>query len=392
MSKQALITLTPLEPYFFGGELTHGDGGANYFAKSNRWPQQSTLCGVLRHLLFENGYSRGLHSFDPDAPHLNDYGHLLGLSPLFLARQSNGKTDYFLRQALDRYKKSSAPSFSLQQNDGDSLFLTETTQRLLNEPEPDNLPDDEIDAEKKRRTWQAAPVWQIPDAKKSAADDWVSPGAEQPVSAAEIFIEHTRPGITKARGGAPRKDEANFYKQTAYRLAEGWSFALLAEFDDAVDLQKLDGCCLPAGGEKTVFSFQVKPSEKTFQDLFPSTVFYPGSTAPAHALVLVSDAFLPENALKYIAAGISERTGFRHIRTHLKADYHHENYGPLRVLQPWETPDAQKHTLTKSAKYSLFQRGSVFVCRHEKDLSSLKAQIDIAPWTKAGFNHFFTYQ
>lgn len=370
---KALITLTPLEPYFFGSELTHGDGGANYFAKSNRWPQQSSLCGLLRYLLFEtvSSASRGPHSFDPETPGRNDYGDLLGISPLFL---KHGE-ELFLRQALDRYVGDRVRTVKLNNAEPNNWVLTESRRRLY--------------TEESDKAWQQPPRWETPEGKRSAADDWVGTQGNI-VSADNIFMPFTRPGITKQRAGAPRKGEAGFYKQTAFRLAKGWSFAVLADFKDTVDLSKLNGACLPFGGEKTIFSIAVEPSQQTFSNLFDPAMFYPdGAIGPFPFLVLCSDTYLTEAAMKYVITGVTDTLDFRHIRTNLSGST--EIYGPLRNLQPNENAQNQTQTLTKSAKYTLFQRGSVLVCANINDLNALTQMLDITPWTTIGFNHYFTF-
>ena len=94
MSQFYRIQLTPLDTLFFGGENTFGqDSGANYFAQSNRFPQQTTLLGVLRHqILMQNDAFPltndnkekatqliGAHSFDVNAH--NQFGSIKSLSP-----------------------------------------------------------------------------------------------------------------------------------------------------------------------------------------------------------------------------------------------------------------------------------------------------------------------
>ena len=67
MSKQYLIKLKPIDKFFFGGEMTFSFDGddseyASYVIKSNYFPQQTSLLGMLRFLIlrnspyFENGH------------------------------------------------------------------------------------------------------------------------------------------------------------------------------------------------------------------------------------------------------------------------------------------------------------------------------------------------
>ena len=65
------VTLSPLEPYFFGSERKLGDGFSNtrssYFVQSELVPQQSTLLGMLRFFLLKQaGYVRDDYRTDEE--------------------------------------------------------------------------------------------------------------------------------------------------------------------------------------------------------------------------------------------------------------------------------------------------------------------------------------
>lgn len=374
----ALITLTPLDPYFFGSEATHGD--ANYFARSNRWPQQSTLCGVMRHLLYTyyGDKGRGLNSFTPNAdPPLDDYGHLRGLSALFLRREKEGKIDFFLRQPFNRFTGKDENPWGLTpfEVDDTTLFLTDLPTPAKSD---DPLP------------WRKLPTWQKPEGKKFAADAWVSTTGEV-IKSEDIFKEFTRPGITKKPGEKRRNREAGFYKQAAYRLTTGWSFAVLAELDETVDPDKLHGTCLPLGGEKTIFHLDVKREARQFEAIFEKEkLFSNGVTLPPgySLLALTSDAFLEEEDFTYAVAGVTETTDFRHLNTRAEAK-DPEHFGPMHRRQPGEEDFGKSH-LAKSGKYTLLERGSVLVCE-TANLKTLTDALDRQPWHDIGFNHYFTY-
>jgi len=61
MSYKYLITLKPLEPFFFGGEYTFGADdsrkeSSRYSAISTKLPQQTAILGILRKaILIQNG-------------------------------------------------------------------------------------------------------------------------------------------------------------------------------------------------------------------------------------------------------------------------------------------------------------------------------------------------
>ena len=102
-----LIYFKPLTPYFFGGEQTFGDGeNVNYFAKSNVFPQQTTILGTLRKEvliqkgLFKENFSDytddkkirmneliGNQSYNIKSPF--KFGVIKSISPLFIAESDN---------------------------------------------------------------------------------------------------------------------------------------------------------------------------------------------------------------------------------------------------------------------------------------------------------------
>lgn len=359
MSKKALVSFFSLDPYLFGSELTHGNGeGANYFSKGNPLPQQTTVCGMLRHLLLEKGYDRGPNSFTPTDPKLNDYGDLLGLSPIFL---TDGK-EFFLREAIDRH------------SDRNPFGLTDenNTEYIL------------LDSD--RSGWQNARrwVWDERKHKEGLADYWVSPGitVKKPGDIFKIFI---RPGIPKQELRRPKANGPGLFKQQLYRLAEGWKFCVLAEFSDSVDLTKLDGSTLPVGAEKTVFHISVQSETRKLEDFFPKeNMFYQSKTSGGQRIVLVSDTWATDEVWQFVKTAVTEMTDFRHIRTHANVN----RFGRLHRWSGSPEPDDQ---LVKSHKYLLLRRGSVLVCRDEAMLPELKVALKVEPWHRIGFNHFFTY-
>lgn len=360
-TKTALVTFRPLAPYFFGSEVTHGNGTeANYFAKGNPLPQQTTLLGALRHLLY-NTYGeagRGPHSFTPYDPESNDWGYLLGLSPLFLKK---GSGLFFLRQALDR--QPGCDALQLMPVANEALIFADYTQ-----------------------SWRSAFYWKGFEKKKGVADAWVSTDGSA-LSTSEIFRSHTRPGIPKRELNKAVEDSGpGLHKQTLWRLEEDWTFGVFAEFSEEVKLEKLNGQTLPIGGEKTVFHISVEAADQDFETLFSKgDMFYHKESNPGKGirLVLISDAFSDPEIFLHTSGGATESVDFRHIRTHAEV----KRFAALQLLQPGVS--ATNGMLAKSTKYSLFRRGSVFVCADEEKLKEVKKCLDLETWQKAGFNRYF---
>jgi CRISPR type III-B/RAMP module-associated protein Cmr3 len=370
MSKTALVTFTPLEAYFFGGESTHGNGQAeNYFAKGNPLPQQTTLLGTLRNVLRlqKRKYDFGKHSFSPDTQ--QSFGDLLGISAMFLKHEKDSKERFFLRQAIDRHEGGD-PFGLLPETSGIEFFLDSGKTEASGQVKP-------------------APRWQDYNPKEDLADCWVSAERET-VRPDEIFKTHTRPGIPKKHLHNPKPDDPGMYKQQLYRLTPGWSFAVVATFSDAVDLTEPLIETLPMGGEKVVFHIKVEDEPRGFNGLFSQQekMFYPSGKPIGHPrLVLLSDAFLETNSWANVLEAVTETTDFRHINTpgSLTLDKQFGRLQPPRHGQ--QMPNDQ---LAKSTKFTLLRRGSVLVC-DEGNLENLQKALAGSPWATAGFNQFFTY-
>jgi hypothetical protein len=105
MDKNYLITMRPLQPFFFGGERVFKGNGENdsffarqnpYFIRSQLTPNQSTLFGVLRFIGISDitkGFQApidsvtvGSKSFDLNSESQQSFGYIKGISPLLLEK------------------------------------------------------------------------------------------------------------------------------------------------------------------------------------------------------------------------------------------------------------------------------------------------------------------
>ena len=366
MSKTALVTFTPLEPYFFGGETTHGNGrGSNYFSKSNLYPQQTTLCGTLRNLLRLAGYKFGAQSFTPDKVAPNNFEDLLGLSPLFL---KNPDGHYFLRQALDR-----------QPGDSEPLRL-ETAL-----PKAWALLDNGVLEYPTK--WSEGSRWPTFEPKRKRANEWVSPDAAA-VKPEAIFTIFNRPGIPKQEIRNPKPDGPGLFKQDLVRLADEWAFCALVEFSEKVDIDQFHRQHVQLGGEKSIFHIKVEEDSRSFEGIFNAKeMFYRENPPTEPRLVLASDAWVPDSVWQHTIGAVTETTDFRHIRTHLDV----KHFGRMRPPSPDHVDSDDKTQLAKSTKYTLLARGSVLLCPDKTALNAAAKALTVQPWHGIGFNHFITY-
>lgn len=244
MCKKYLLRFTPLEPYFLGGENTFRVDEANrYFASSLPVPTASTIIGALRYMLLEltgtlNTDGRytdeqkaacdaviGPKSYRVGGD--NNFGKLLSVSPVFL---TDGK-DFYIK--TPRNCKSSCTETQYQ-------AIALSTERYT--------------------TSFATPI-RLPLAGEFSAKNTVSDQSYMRLSDGlifnDLFLQVEKVGISKAK-----LDKA-FFKKAYISLKEGFSFAVIAEFEDDVLVQ--DTFCY-MGRERSVFLLKAEPTDISIEE------------------------------------------------------------------------------------------------------------------------------
>ncbi|RYC70035.1 type III-B CRISPR module-associated Cmr3 family protein [Spirosoma sordidisoli] len=298
-----LFRLKPVDTFFFGGERSFGYDGANaqagvnanYFVKSNYYPQQTTLLGVLRYKLLEaKGWLAtggrpvpdksnewiGRHSFKNNDREDKSYGHIHGLSPLFWLHQDTS----YLMAPFDW-------GISWQwQTRGGSTFLGQAIQS--------NLP-------------KAVKGY---DPKKGIARQLINRHGNTCLLDS-VYVPQTQEGILKL--DKRTEDEQGFYKQTYYRFATpDWSFAFVAYLaDEAADTltpHLLTNGWATVGGEGRPFRLTMEPVLNV-ADLLALPA-QPDTGGPAR-LTLLSDALVTNEVYEHCDFAVSETVDFRAIET-----------------------------------------------------------------------------
>lgn len=255
MIKTYLLTLQPLEPYFFGNEKTFSfdpkkPEDNRYFIKSDRMPLQTTVLGMLRYLLMpvknphyrytaqeqqRNAAAVGGDSFSIEAQE-QQFGAIEKLSPVFLLK---GQAKY-VRTPFDH-----CPNVKDQ--------YTPMTQAI------------EVDMEQGKVTY-----FREFDAKEGIQDSFMNVADGSLVSSDKIFGSTVRVGVNKLQR------EKGFYKRQFACMNAGWAFGAYVRLDvDLID-------------------------EGTLQTLKAGTVAYMGQNKSAFAVRLSQE----ENEL---AAAVSQR-------------------------------------------------------------------------------------
>lgn len=380
-----LIELTPLADFFFGGEATFGQGqNRHYFVRSNLWPQQTSLLGMLRYELLKsepiafdlakNEVSNeaeatsliGFNGFDGSR---NDaFGIVEGISPVFLLSPEG--LPYFLRSRmflegmektwLEKKPKFQAINLLTEIPKSVSALADSIGYQLMCEKEGE----------------QEAKAY---DGKTDFKEMLIGKDSKVPVS--EVFIKVNKTGNRKEYDGV--SDESGFFKQDFFHLKGGWRFAFIVEFSD--DLPKGFGTWrkVQLGAERRLFSLSIgdttpifegiefkEGSFLHFEKLYPQD---PEAINPDLSLVvLLSDAKAEPHINHYADFVSSETIPFRYLNTHLK--------DPNTLWNQDQAP--------KSSRYNLLRRGSVF---YAKDTQHIENElINAAAFRRIGYNYFKT--
>lgn len=271
--KRYLVRLTPIDVYFFGGEVTFGDGNTqNYLVKSNLLPQQSAVLGLMRYellrqndLLFEKGKSIeeedkykiktliGTKGFDP-TQEAKSYGIIKRISPIFIEKQGQ----FYTRMPLDagikvKLGKDTDTELKAYYNGSDNCKPLPIFEEY-NYKEYKNY-----------RYWCSKDINNIKDESK-------------------IFIETEQIGINKNK-----KDDA-FFKQTLIKLSDGFNFAFTVDIEGKLNTES---AIVPWGGNQSRFKIEITEcNESNLEGSDFCEYFKP--LANENRILLLGDAIIPD--------------------------------------------------------------------------------------------------
>lgn len=329
-----MITLRPLGKYFFGSDMTFQVGSneqspfneafASYIIASNKFPQQTSLLGMMRYLLltkspeaFSQTSNRiisqekaseliGEKSFQVKEGHKeqNRFGQIKSLGPCFLRKGEDTlppvPKDYYFSIS---FAASKATAYSNRQ--------------------PLQVPD----VQGYNPKMQYDPLY-------------ISLKSGATYKEKEIFQQDIRIGINKNYKG--RSDDKGFYKQISYRLKDGFCFAFVVETD--FDLRGCQHEIVSLGSDGSRFALSAR--ELTDADM--PTLTYPKEVLKeveaGQRVVLLSDSLLEADDLTMACFSISDTKPFRFLSTHTGM----QNYSMLGEARRVEE------------KYYLYEKGSTF--------------------------------
>lgn len=374
MSKY-LIKLTPHDKFFFGGETTFGEGNVNYFVKSNYFPQQTSLLGLIRYqLMVQNRkgiFEKNKITNTTEAANLINhksfeitdtefsFGKIKELSPVFIA----GNNEEFLFPANKEYQwvgkenDKGVTNFILRQfakENGRSSIYTEKDfiPYLDGYIAKDGLPDILVNKDLSIKKYY----------------DYDGDKAKNNNPENGIFIEHKQVGIRKNYKG--KTEDKAFYVQSFFKLKKGYSFAFILKLDDGIIFSTNE--LVNLGGEQSKFRMDVENFEREFEDILPQ---YEGSKE-SNKVVLVSDAYVSNKIFDDCDFAVTDTIDFRTIKSTVRTT----KYSSM------DRTGEKEDELSKSGKYNFFKKGSVF---YGEDISKIKKHFDIkVTLKKIGYNHY----
>lgn len=368
MSKKYLVTLKPVDKFFFGGDMTFkvekssnakeegrsaDERFSSYIIKSNIFPQQTSLLGMLRFLLLSDsvyfadgkiintdGASTliGSKSFEVSDKR-GQFGFIDGLGACFLLnRSSEGDVYYSFLPYASEYQMAEHDSPIMGYVNGKKMMIP----KLEGYKAKDGYSKRVIGSDKK----------------------------VLPVS--DIFAEDRRIGIARNIDNG-KTDNSGLFKQISYRFKDfnkensriaDWHFAFYVTVADECDLSKYSGRVVSVGGDNSNFVFRAVADVKDDR---------PVEFQNDKMVVLQSPSYLSADDLQGVKFFISDTIPFRFMRTSVKntVDY------TLRA------------GYQRSCRYELYAPGSVFYFDSSKDASEFRQALErYEAFRQIGYNEY----
>lgn len=373
--KKYRITLKPVGSYFFGGEVTFGNGTTqNYLVKSNLLPQVSALLGLMRYEVLRQN---NLLSYDPkDKAKLaqvkkligehggftlketkRTYGVIRSISPVFLYH--SGNNGYYTVERVDSKAKMNRQSGSdgcvapAAAHTSPTVISVNQDNRFICSYTPDDvLPDD---SQEKQIHVMSAP--EFTEKNYDYDTHWCDKEGNRLVVDGDVFSVNEQIGIKK--NGKEQNKEDAFFKQKLVTLHPDLSMAFTVEMADDHPLEEGNRWVF-LGGNRSMFQMNVQPlnPDFDFRDYF-HLLHVEGS------LLALGDALIPD-ASRNVCSFI---------------------WGICQPFRYMENAIDKRHSWGKPVKsnvlYHLQQRGSVIYAKGN-ELNKLKK----LSFRHVGLNYF----
>lgn len=336
------ITLTPVDKFFFGGDMTFTIKGqdknfenqyVSYIIQSFMFPQQTSLLGMLRFLILRNAGDEvfkdghivnkskandliGERSFMVN--NNNDFKTIKSLSHVRIRRTANG-------QASDL---EFAPLFK-----GLSFTNASVGSYNLSDMCIPSLSKDDYDAKKGL------------DVMLTDGVDTVK--LEDRNNIGSVFVRDRRVGINRdIKTGIV--DDGALFKQISYRFnnkESNYCFVFDAEIDDSVPFGTYSGQVVSVGGDNSQFVIGISKEEKANENL----------KSYDKAVWLLSPAFLTRAEARTAKFAVTRLMPFRFLTD--REDNKENDNRTFHILNS---------KLKRSERYELYAPGSVFYFETEE--------------------------
>lgn len=352
------ITLTPVDKFFFGGDMTFQVGSdendefntqfKSYIIKSSLFPQQTSLVGMLRFLIlrnggkkvFENGHITnkdnakeliGGRSFSVNDTHCeNKFGVIKQVSHVRVRRTKNNET-------IDL---EFAPLFK-------ELTFENSSYGTY------NLKDFRI------------PNISKEDFKAKKGLSILLTDGEKTYKFKDIFKEDCRVGIDRnVKTG--KTDDGALFKQIAYRFNNDadYSFVFEAEVADSVALESYDKQIISVGADNSQFILGISKDVKGYSNV----------KSMNNAIYLLSPTFLSREEVRKSIFAVTRLMPFRFLSFAMKEV---DSYHVLR------------NRTARSDRYELYAPGSVFYFSNEDQKQEFAKMIESKKeFRQIGYNEY----
>lgn len=338
MTKTYLISLSPMGKFFFGGDMTFTLNGkdsenSSYFIKSNRYPQQTSLLGMLRFLILTNA---GADVFcDGKIADKDKAARLIGESSFKAGKQDS--------------------SFGTIERITPCFLMDEKAKEII-------LLINAIGKEWKFEVKEDGTVVSDYEAKKSCKD-----------IDEDIFLTDLRNGITKE--DKHEKKDGGLFKQENLtfnnfdkdgNMIHDYKFAFYAEVDEKVGLEKYSGQLVSLGADSSVFAITIK------EDVFKEPKVSTCDKFKGEYVVLTSPSYVEDADKLNVAFAITNVVPFKFLETTVDTKSYNRINKAINV----------------SGRYNLYDRGSVFFFKNAEDKQKFIEKLEsCADFRQIGYNY-----
>lgn len=359
-----LVTLTPIEKFFFGQRNSFEDDNLNYFVRSSYFPQQTALLGLMRFQILQSAGEEvfrenkiqdkekaqsligraGFSPFPLDEKSSN-FGIIKGLSPVFLIDRKNNKR---YLPAGKRYQRADEkePYTLLKLSNSNGVALFEKYSPKAKHP---NM--------------------------------WISP--EGLIKEEDFFIEDSRVGIRKNYEGGT--DDKSFFYETFYRFNNEKGRELCFAFyiwlkEESVLSDKI----VHLGGERQPFLMKVTPlgGQAEGYNRTVAAIGYEKDTAYCTVLLL-SDAYIGAAVAETAFFAVTDVREFACLLTNIETKkYYNRNKTRIQELN-----DKSNSNMCVSKEIELYARGSVFYFTSDDEAREFQSKVADSHFHVIGYNH-----